>query len=98
METTGTRSDWIVGVAAVTTGLATLTFVLFPLALPIVALTSVALLPLAIPLVLLAVVAAVGRGLWVALRAVPRRRRREPSRGEASHRPLTTLRHHISRS
>jgi hypothetical protein len=98
MESTDTRSDWIVGVAAVTTGLATLTFVLFPLALPIIALTTLALLPLAIPVVFLGVAAALLAGAWLAGRTVLTRLRRKSSdQGAAEGRRLTVLRHHISR-
>ena len=76
MDSTGSRSDWVIGGAAVATGLGVLMFALFPLALPIVILTIVATLPLALPLVGLTVVVAVLVGTWFGIRSAGRGIRR----------------------
>jgi len=81
MNSTGTRSEWVNGTAAVGTGLGVLTFALFPLAIPFVILTIVALLPLAAPLVVVAAVGAVLAGVWIVLRMIARGARRLAGRG-----------------
>jgi hypothetical protein len=72
-------STWAVGGGIIT-------FALFPLALPIIALTAVALIPLAIPLVLLALVGGLAAAPVLAWRRLrrsgreSRARRRGPER------------------
>jgi hypothetical protein len=70
MDSTDTRSEWVNGTAAAGTGLAVLTFALFPLAIPFVILTIVALLPLAAPLVVVAAVGTILAGVWILLRTI----------------------------
>jgi Flp pilus assembly protein TadB len=66
-ELTDTLSDWAVGGGI-------LTVALFPLALPILALTAVALVPLLVPVLAIGLVAAiVGLPVWV-VRRIRRRR------------------------
>jgi hypothetical protein len=72
MDSAGTRWEWISGTAAVATGLATLTFALFPFAIPIVALAGVVIVPLAAPVVALAILGAILGGIWLTLRSVAR--------------------------
>jgi hypothetical protein len=83
MDSAGSRDDWVSGTAAAATGLGVLTFALFPLALPIVALTIVATLPLAVPLVVPAAVGAILSGMWLGVRTLARAVRllRRPARG-----------------
>ena len=66
MDSTGTRSEWVNGTAAAGTGLAVLTFALFPLAAP---------------LVVVAAVGAVLAGVWIVLRMIARGARRLAGRG-----------------
>ena len=81
MDSLSSRSDWVVGIGAVATGLGVLLFALFPLALPIVILTIAATLPLALPLVGLAATAAIFAGMWLGIRSAGRGiRRRESAR------------------
>lgn len=72
MDSAGSRSDWVSGTAAATTGVAVLTFALFPLAIPIVVLTIIATLPLALPLIAIAAIAAILTGAWLGIRAAGR--------------------------
>jgi len=64
-----TLSDWTVGGGMIT-------MALFPLALPIIALTAVALLPLLVPVVAVGLVAAI---VWLPVWVVRRIRRRRPA-------------------
>jgi hypothetical protein len=72
MDSTGSRSDWVSGIAGVATALGVLTFALFPLALPILILTIVWTLPLALPLVAFTAIAAILTGAWLGIRAAGR--------------------------
>ena len=93
MSSTGSRSDWVYGAAATATGAGILMFTLFPLAIPLVALTVVTMLLVALPLIALVAVAAVLIGTWLVIRAAgravqrlhrsrgPRRRVQAPVRG-----------------
>jgi uncharacterized membrane protein YbhN (UPF0104 family) len=69
-EVANELSTWAVGGGIIT-------FALFPLALPIIALTAVALIPLAIPLVLLALVGGLAAVPILAWRRLRRRSGRE---------------------
>jgi hypothetical protein len=66
MEPTGTRDDWVFGIAGLATGLGVIAMALFPLAIPIAALTVLVLLPLAVPLLALAAVLAATAAIFTA--------------------------------
>jgi hypothetical protein len=76
MNSAGSWSDWVAGAATVATGAGMITMVLFPLAIPIVALTIVLLLALALPLIAIAAMAAILVGVWRGIRAAGRGMRR----------------------
>jgi hypothetical protein len=76
MDSAGSRSDWVSGTAAAVAGLGMVTLALFPLALPILALTIVATLPLAVPLIAIAAIAAILTVAALAIRAAGRGIRR----------------------
>lgn len=97
MDSASTRSDWISGVAAAATGIAILVMVLFPLAIPIAALSFVAVLPFAVLLIAVVAIAAllarafrgirsVGRGIHRALW------RSRPQGRHPRHRPSSAAR------
>ena len=72
MGSTGSLSDWVSGVAAVTTGLGIVTFAIAPLAIPFVLLTAMAALALVLPLVALLAIAAILVAAWRGMRAAGR--------------------------
>ena len=76
MGSTGSLSDWLSGIAAVSAGMGIVTFAIAPLAIPFLLLTIVAALPLAAPLILVAAIAGLftgaRRGIEAALRGVRR--------------------------
>jgi hypothetical protein len=77
METNHASGEAVAGVAAGLTGLAILTMVLAPLALPILILTIASVLPLLAVGLVLAIPVALIATLWAGVRAL---RRRRPSR------------------
>ena len=82
MGSAGSGSDWVSGTAAAATGVGILTFVFFPLAIPIALLTIVAALPLVLPLIAVAAIAAIVTGVWLGIRSAGRGiRRLLPQRG-----------------
>jgi hypothetical protein len=93
MGSTGSRSDWVFGIAGLATGAGVLAMALFPLAIPIVLLTVVAALPLALPLIALAAIAAALTGAWLGIRAAGRgisRLGNRPGRADAPRADVTT--------
>jgi hypothetical protein len=76
MDSDGSDSDRVSGIAGLATGVGMLMLVLFPLAIPFVSLTIVATLPLALPLIAIAAIAAVPTGAWLGIRAAGRGIRR----------------------
>jgi hypothetical protein len=82
MDSAPSWLDILDSIAALATTLGLLTFVLFPLALPIVILTIAATLPLLLPIVVLGALAAMLWGVRLGMRAVGRglRRLRSPRR------------------
>jgi hypothetical protein len=76
MDSTGSRSDWVSGIAAASAGMGILTFAFAPLAIPFVLLTIAAALPLVGPLIALAAIAGLFTGARRALRAAGRGIRR----------------------
>ena len=72
MDSADSRSDWFSGVAGAAAGMGILTFVLFPLAIPMVLLTIVAALPFVLPLFALAAIVLILAGAWFGIRAAGR--------------------------
>lgn len=67
--------ETVTGVAGVLMGVGFVMFMVFPLALPIIALTVVATIPLALPIAVIALVGCLAGGCWLGLRAAGRRAR-----------------------
>ena len=92
MDSAGSRSDLVSGIAGVAMALGALTFALFPLAIPILILTIVATLPLALPLIVFGALAAILTATWLGIRAAGRgvrRLRRSPGRAGGAPTALT---------
>ena len=85
MNSAGSHSDWVSGTAGAATGVGILTLALFPLAIPILALTIVTMLLLVIPLIAIAAIAAILIGAWHGIRAAGRGIRRPPKRRKPLH-------------
>jgi hypothetical protein len=76
MNSTDSYPELFSGIAAVAAGGGILTFVLFPLAVPMLLLTIAAALPLVLPVIAVALVGAILKGAWVGIRAAGRGIRR----------------------
>jgi hypothetical protein len=83
MDSADARSDLVPGAATAVAGMGIITVALFPLAIPILALTIVALLPLALPLVAVVAVAAILKAVGHVIRAAGQVKEREAAQGVA---------------
>jgi hypothetical protein len=82
MQVEKPRTDVVEGAVGALVGIGILILALFPLAIPLIALTAVALLPLLVPVLALALVAAVLAAQVALVRRLGRRRRNVGARRE----------------